>query len=326
MLQLDLKAFSYSGTRCPVCGDAFGRQLSRDNHCRIAHGVRLNSVESTCETCGCTFERSRKHLDRSDSNYCSEECHHEGRRSGEYVDCTTCGESIWRPRHRLEQNSEHYCSYECRKAQEEVVCDTCGAEGTRRQSQIRSQDAVYCSIDCRAEAQQDRVQCVCDECGTEFEKTSHFSQRSLKDFCSRACYHASRGEIIELECERCEATFEREESLVGRHQSEYCSQDCYHRSRSGGLGVTTEAIRHSLSPKSWQEIAARTRRRSGGACEMCGAPREALERELDVHHIVPIRCGGTHHPDNLMALCPPCHQTTELYTRNSIDLPVVLAD
>lgn len=36
-------------------------------------------------------------------------------------------------------------------------------------------------------------------------------------------------------------------------------------------------------------------------CAMCGAPAE------EVHHVLPIREGGSHDWDNLQALCSRCH-------------------
>lgn len=41
-------------------------------------------------------------------------------------------------------------------------------------------------------------------------------------------------------------------------------------------------------------------------CEMCLAEGKATETE-EVHHIVPLRDGGTHAESNLMALCKSCH-------------------
>lgn len=41
-------------------------------------------------------------------------------------------------------------------------------------------------------------------------------------------------------------------------------------------------------------------------CEMCR--REGrITPAAEVHHILPLADGGTHDPENLMALCKPCH-------------------
>lgn len=39
-----------------------------------------------------------------------------------------------------------------------------------------------------------------------------------------------------------------------------------------------------------------------GACELCGS-----KRNLDVHHIIPVACGGTDDQDNLIVVCKHCH-------------------
>ena len=41
-------------------------------------------------------------------------------------------------------------------------------------------------------------------------------------------------------------------------------------------------------------------------CEICMKEGRATPA-AEVHHIIPLADGGTHDPDNLMALCKPCH-------------------
>ena len=41
-------------------------------------------------------------------------------------------------------------------------------------------------------------------------------------------------------------------------------------------------------------------------CEMCRKDGR-LTKATEVHHIIPLGKGGTHDPNNLMALCKPCH-------------------
>lgn len=40
-------------------------------------------------------------------------------------------------------------------------------------------------------------------------------------------------------------------------------------------------------------------------CELCGKPAEL------VHHRKPVKLGGTHEPENLVALCNACHNAIE---------------
>ena len=51
---------------------------------------------------------------------------------------------------------------------------------------------------------------------------------------------------------------------------------------------------------------------SSAICMICGwNPPYFIAHDawkiLHIHHIVPVRCGGTHESSNLVALCPNCH-------------------
>lgn len=52
----------------------------------------------------------------------------------------------------------------------------------------------------------------------------------------------------------------------------------------------------------WQAISKRVKRRDGFRCRQCGS-----SGLLDVHHITPLRVGGTNNPANLKTLCRRCH-------------------
>lgn len=45
-------------------------------------------------------------------------------------------------------------------------------------------------------------------------------------------------------------------------------------------------------------------------CEVCGfnPPSKFARRLLEVHHIVPVSCGGTDMPENLVLICANCHR------------------
>jgi len=45
--------------------------------------------------------------------------------------------------------------------------------------------------------------------------------------------------------------------------------------------------------------------RDGYACRICGAP--GTRWSLQVHHLTPVRFGGSSEPANLVTLCPECH-------------------
>lgn len=53
----------------------------------------------------------------------------------------------------------------------------------------------------------------------------------------------------------------------------------------------------------WQVVRGYVLRRDGRRCRVCGR-RSAV---LHVHHRRAVQHGGSHHPRNLISLCPRCH-------------------
>lgn len=71
--------------------------------------------------------------------------------------------------------------------------------------------------------------------------------------------------------------------------------DCYRRFRSTGYD----------SPE-YRTTRGEVLARAGGRCEWCSA-RFVEAGGPEVHHLRTVLTGGTHHPDNLVALCDGCH-------------------
>ena len=90
----------------------------------------------------------------------------------------------------------------------------------------------------------------------------------------------------------------------------------------GGKSVY-DAVKKCISDESWANIRNRVRSESEG-CRMCGDSIEEAH-SIDVHHIVPLLCGGTNGDWNLLALCRSCHAKVERVTRNLFD-PVLVED
>ena len=74
----------------------------------------------------------------------------------------------------------------------------------------------------------------------------------------------------------------------------------------------------------WGIQAARARARDGYCCRVCGVTEEDLRRQLDVHHVVPVRMFGSaseaNRLNNLISVCRPCHKREEEAGR--ADLPL----
>ncbi|PSP60742.1 hypothetical protein BRC77_15000 [Halobacteriales archaeon QH_8_64_26] len=57
-----------------------------------------------------------------------------------------------------------------------------------------------------------------------------------------------------------------------------------------------------LPPEKWAELRERTLETDRYCCVNCGQ-----RRNLEVHQIVPLHCGGTNRDTNLCTLCSDCH-------------------
>ena len=71
----------------------------------------------------------------------------------------------------------------------------------------------------------------------------------------------------------------------------------------GRTGPLTRPRRKRLTGRPWKRIRAAILRRDKYTCQDCGGGSV-----LEVHHIVPVREGGSDHPDNLTTLCVDCHR------------------
>ena len=79
---------------------------------------------------------------------------------------------------------------------------------------------------------------------------------------------------------------------------------------SGGDSIT-ESLRMLLGDKSWLNVRKENR---DDQCYKC----ESDDDRLHVHHIVPLKAGGTNDAWNLMTLCTSCHTTVEHRTENIV--------
>lgn len=86
---------------------------------------------------------------------------------------------------------------------------------------------------------------------------------------------------------------------------------------NGGVIATTEWVRQQPysdflgavqmrdypADDEWQALREVVLERDDNTCQGCGSS----SRELHVHHIVPLGCGGTNTRRNLISLCDECH-------------------
>jgi 5-methylcytosine-specific restriction endonuclease McrA len=176
----------------------------------------------------------------------------------------------------------------------------------------------------------------CEYCGNVFSRSRGNKTDSENEFCSRECYHGWNKETgalagennpqykepLLLECEQCSCDYE----VPPVHsESRFCSAECRHdwlRQRTGtdhplhqGGYDYYVAIRQGLSDVGWETL---RKEHNADECEMCGAETSPNDRDLSLHHILPVLSGGTNEAYNFMTLCEPCHSKAEAYCS---DLP-----
>lgn len=190
-----------------------------------------------------------------------------------------------------------------------VECSYCDEEKRTTSYRARTNENHFCDAECKGKWQSENLTKeehprwdpntythICERCGDEYTVPKHENERTR--YCSREC--------------QLETLAQKASERIGPSNSQWRggTQICY-------------VIRHSLGPRGWTKIAKEFRERSDGECGLCGA--SSGDMSLDVHHIIPIRCGGSNHPDNFMLLCRGCHVAVESYTAKLLD-EVLVAD
>jgi hypothetical protein len=163
---------------------------------------------------------------------------------------------------------------------------------------------------------------TCEFCGGEFEKyESKLKRKGRGTYCSEECHNQAQKTGEERQCKQCGEGFYRPDCHLnrergGKNHGCFCSPECHiewrvdtgefrgsnHPVYKGG-GRLTSIVRTLLSEQPWTTV--RSEYRSDIVeCESCGCQ---TDRELDVHHVIPVASGGTNNDALLMALCRSCH-------------------
>lgn len=202
------------------------------------------------------------------------------------VDCPTCGDGFDSERGmKVHHGHVHGESI----AGVETECDNCGETARRKRWKVENYNHTFCSESCHREFRNQRTTVECNHCGSEKVVYRYERERSEDFYCDMDCYF--------------------------QWQAENYNGPGHHNWR-GGKSMY-DAVKKALGSASWKTYRKRARERGDGVCEMCGDDNG--EQGLHVHHIVPVLAGGSNHPDNLMLLCQPCHNTVESHARRLFD-------
>lgn len=235
--------------------------------------------------------------------------------------------------HFTHQHDEKLVEYE-RREQGDFPCPDC-------ECRFNSEMAVKVHHGKKHDGTMARPIVNCSNCGEEKRTTTYRKREASNHFCDHQCRaewlsgrwtgsgHPNWKETPTHTCEICGEEYRRPPHVS---TTRWCSLECQmkgisklasHPSGSdspiwrGGSSIT-DALRKCLGDESWRLIASRYREQQKGRCEWCGEHPDT-RGSLHVHHIVPIRCGGCHHQDNLMALCRTCHKTCDRYIESVMD-------
>lgn len=130
-------------------------------------------------------------------------------------------------------------------------------------------------------------------------------------------YHATEDGLTEYTCDWCGERFERFQSKVDGYEHVFCGKKCSKewKVENTPKGENNPNWKGGYSPNysgDWRSMRRRVRKRDG-ECRKCG--KTADDRNLDVHHIKPVRkfenVEKAHNEENLVALCRSCHGEIE---------------
>lgn len=249
--------------------------------------------------------------------------------------CPTCGRTFDTRRglgvHHTQTHGERLPNREC---------DECG---TAFHSDY---EKAYCSAACRDDAvsfageenpnyQGGKTTTECDRCGATFE---YYPSEKEGLYCSSCVDDGGwqdppeltgddnpqwSGGPLELECDACGDSFERYPSNLGGEVA-LCSDDCraewLSKAFSGDGHPNWRGGGNQAYGPGWNEVRQAALERDGHRCVVCGATRDDLGRNPDVHHIVPVRAfaaaddrdvSDAHYLENVVSLCSSCHRKAE---------------
>lgn len=171
----------------------------------------------------------------------------------------------------------------------DYVCETCGKQGHRSYAEGKVPSHFFCSRECQNEWQKTREDIVLKNKDPEFrKKVSAGLKRRKKELGDN--YHSE-----ETKRKIGDATLE--------HWANYDDSTKKHMLDTLQNNATA---RRTYGPYdlAWNQLSAKLR--ANGVCHRCGA-----KDNLQVHHIIPTKEGGTRDLRNLVVLCSSCHKTVE---------------
>lgn len=289
---------------------------------------RIKDGKKNCTACGEWFPATTEYFNKAANNP-----------TGLASSCKDCFKRLYAPskpkKARAKKNGKATT----------VICTECGKTFIRLPHEIRKDGINYCSLQCAAigkgkrsrgknSPHYSRSQVPCAYCGATLLRTaSKIKHNTAGHFCNGECYGKWREqnmvgeastrwtEKVVTECLQCHVEMTLIQSQV-RDPGNFCSRECYSGWRKENMvGDDSPLWKGGRLPSyggSWKRQQYRARKRDDHTCQHCGATKEEMGREPDVHHILPFRLFGVerheeaNHLSNLVCLCKRCHGIAEL--------------
>lgn len=96
--------------------------------------------------------------------------------------------------------------------------------------------------------------------------------------------------------------------ITDRRRKHTCSNECTQKRLIREYNSERKA---SFRGGWWNTFKGEALSRDNYTCQECGRKRydgKGVNTILEVHHIIPLCCGGTNEEENLITLCPECHK------------------
>ena len=248
--------------------------------------------------------------------------------------CEECGRKYLVKACRVE--TSHFCSIECLGKSKrgggssiERICKVCGRTFFVRPSHAKNGQGRFCSLRCRGIGTSGSnsptwkggpVKCTCEVCGDIFYRNQDSIERGGGRFCSDECRIIGmsgsnapnwNGGPAKRICEVCGDVFYTRKSQVKKGGGRFCSNKCRGIGMTGSNNYRWKGGYKPYYGPHWPHYRALARNRDQFTCQRCGTPELKLDRELDVHHIIPFYTSYNNDLSNLISLCPSCHHYCE---------------
>jgi endogenous inhibitor of DNA gyrase (YacG/DUF329 family) len=273
---------------------------------KIAHGTRKpgSYVTQPCPVCGKEYGYYKCRPVQT----CSRACHLQLKFPDARVatNCPECGKEFW----YLKSWPRKFCSRACagkttisnipgwRPTAYEAICEQCGKVHTVMPKMTRGR---FCSHACFGQWMKENAPSGPDnpKYGKKYGRPAHLPPPPTKS------------------CVVCGKEFVTKQSHMFRRKC--CSKECLAVLQSTQIaGANNFNWKGGYTPyygPNWRSQRRLVRQRDNYTCQRCGITEQALNRELDVHHIR--RFGDfadyrqANQGSNLVSLCNACHKIAE---------------